>query len=109
MFVYHHGQVTIILLIYVNDIVITGSSLEILQQFIDTLKKQSMTNLGDLHYYLGIQVHRSKHGLFLHQAKYASDLLAKLSMTNCKPVTTPVYYSKLSTDEGQLLSNPIDF
>ncbi|XP_021801770.1 uncharacterized protein LOC110745920, partial [Prunus avium] len=48
-----------------------------------------MKSLGDLKYFLGIEVARSKHGIFLSQRKYVLDLLAKTRMLDCKPIDTP--------------------
>jgi histone deacetylase 1/2 len=50
----------------------------------------AIKDLGDLHYFLGIEVKRSSSGLLLTQAKYASDLLSKLGMTKCKSAPTPL-------------------
>ena len=49
-----------------------------------------MKQLGDLKYLLGIEVARSKHGIFLSQRKYVLDLLAKTGMLGCKPIDTPI-------------------
>jgi len=49
-----------------------------------------MKQLGDLKYFLGIEVARSKHGIFLSQRKYALDLLAETRMLGCKPIDTPI-------------------
>ena len=49
-----------------------------------------MKELGELKYFLGIEVARSKHGIFLSQRKYVLDLLTETSMLDCKPVDTPI-------------------
>ena len=49
-----------------------------------------MKQLGDLKYFLGIEVARSKHGIFLSQRKYILDFLSKTGMLGCKPVNTPI-------------------
>ncbi|KAL8162424.1 hypothetical protein V2J09_013913 [Rumex salicifolius] len=49
-----------------------------------------MTNLGPLHYFLGVAVQRSSQGLFLTQEKYAHEILEKAGMSNYKPTSTPV-------------------
>ncbi|KAL6269113.1 hypothetical protein ACE6H2_026024 [Prunus campanulata] len=48
-----------------------------------------MKSLGDLKYFLGIEVVRSRHGIFLPQRKYVLDLFAKTGMLDCKPIDTP--------------------
>ncbi|BBH03130.1 transposable element gene, partial [Prunus dulcis] len=47
-------------------------------------------DLGSLKYFLGVEVTRSKHGLFLSQRKYVMDLLADTGMLDCKPADTPI-------------------
>ncbi|XP_021808918.1 uncharacterized protein LOC110752544 [Prunus avium] len=49
-----------------------------------------MKELGELQYFLGIEVARSKHGIFLSQRKYVLDLLTEIGMLDCKPVDTPI-------------------
>jgi hypothetical protein len=49
-----------------------------------------MKELGLLHYFLGIQVRRTKEGFFLHQQQYAEDILDHAGMLSCKPTSTPV-------------------
>lgn len=70
VFVYHTNGKTIILLLYVDDIILTGSDSDQIQQLIKDLSLQfSMKDLGSLHYFLGIQVESTPNGLFLHQKK----------------------------------------
>ena len=52
-----------------------------------------MKQLGDLKYFLGIEVARSKHGIFLSQQKYILDLLSETGMLGCKPVNTPIKHN----------------
>ena len=51
--------------------------------------KIEMTNLGLLHFFLGLEVCQIDGGIFISQKKYAKDLLKKFGMINCKPATTP--------------------
>jgi hypothetical protein len=61
-------------------------------------------NLGNLHYFLGIEVNQTADGILLSQEKYANDLLRKVGMNNCKPINTPMITSeKLSLHEGEQL------
>ena len=48
-----------------------------------------MTDLGFLHYFLGLRVHESLDGIFIYQEKYALDLLQRFGMADCKTVPTP--------------------
>jgi hypothetical protein len=47
-----------------------------------------MFMMGELTFYLGIQVKQTKQGIFIHQAKYTKDLMKKFNMTELKPVST---------------------
>ncbi|PNX83963.1 putative copia-type protein [Trifolium pratense] len=99
-----------ILLLYVDDIILTGSSDTLLHNFLKLLQAEfALSDLGPLHYYLGIQVQRTSQGFFLSQSKYATDLLHKANMTNCKPVSTPVAGAKLSKAQGSLLADPTPY
>jgi hypothetical protein len=49
-----------------------------------------MSMMGELTFFLGIQVKQMKQGTFVDQAKYTKDLIKKFSMANAKPVSTPM-------------------
>ena len=49
-----------------------------------------MKNLGGLKYFMGIEVARSKQGIFLSQRKYVLDILTEVGMLECKPMDTPI-------------------
>jgi len=66
----------------------------------------ALKDLGDLHYFLGIEVSRVRDGILLTQEKYATDILKRVGMTNCKPVAAPLSVSeKLSVHEGNPLGS----
>jgi hypothetical protein len=69
------------MLIYVDDIIVTSSSQEVVVALLEDLKKDfALKDLGDLHYFLGIEVKRDKEGLVLSQEKYAKDILSRVGM-----------------------------
>ncbi|KAL9263996.1 Retrovirus-related Pol polyprotein from transposon RE1-like protein [Drosera capensis] len=75
MFVYRRHSQVLILLLYVDDIVVTGTSHTLLSSFISVLSSEfAMKDLEDIHYFLGIQVLRTRMGLFLSQEKYISSI-----------------------------------
>ncbi|KFK30733.1 hypothetical protein AALP_AA6G020200 [Arabis alpina] len=91
LFVYSKGKDIIMLLLYVDDMLITGNSSRVLEELLVELNKHfRMKDLGKLHYFLGIQAHFHEAGLFLSQAKYAEDILAVAGMSNCVPMPTPL-------------------
>lgn len=80
----------LILVLYVDDLILTGSSSSIIQNAKKELMAQfDMTDLGLLHYFLGLQVHQSSEGISIYQEKYALDLLQCFGMNNCKVAPTP--------------------
>jgi hypothetical protein len=91
LFIYHHADGVAYLLLYVDDIVLTASSTQLLQQIITSLQQEfAMKDLGRLHHFLGVTVESRQTGLLLHQRQYALDILERAGMTNCKPCSTPV-------------------
>lgn len=107
LFVYKSGNIMAYLLLYVDDIILTASDPNFLQQIIQTLSKEfAMSDLGPLHQFLGIQVTNQAGGLFLSQSSYIVDILARANMADCKPCATPIdTASKLSADSGPPVSD----
>ena len=76
------------LIIYVDDVIITGDDAEEIQNLKENLFKElEMKVLGVLKY---IDVLRSKHGIFLRQKKYVLNMLAETGLLDCKPAETPM-------------------
>jgi hypothetical protein len=76
----------LVFVVYVYDLVITGNNNDLILR----LNKQlgdpfDMTDLGTLHYFLGVQVLPLCDGFFISQSKYVMDLLTIFKMANCKP------------------------
>lgn len=79
------------LLLYVDDIILTGSSVVLLDQLISNLKSTfAMKDMGSLHYFLGIAVSLSSDGLFLSQRKYVEDILERTNMLAARAHQTPL-------------------
>ncbi|KAI3799572.1 hypothetical protein L1987_34871 [Smallanthus sonchifolius] len=108
LFLYSSGGETAYLLLYVDDIVLTASSDTVLRSIIQTLSREfAMTNLGQLHHFLGITVKRDATSLFLSQPQYTKEIIDRASMTNCKPCVTPVdLAAKISATDGSLFHDP---
>lgn len=87
------------MLLYVDDIVLTASSLALLRSITTRLSTVfDMKDMGPLHYFWGISVTRSSSSLHLSQRKYALDILEHASMVECNPCRSPYdTSSKLST------------
>ncbi|XP_023747686.1 uncharacterized mitochondrial protein AtMg00810-like [Lactuca sativa] len=95
------------LLLYVDDIILTGSSPLLLSHITSVLSSEfSMSSLGDLHYFLGISVTRTSDGMFLSQQNYAQEILKQALMQNCKPTTTPADLSVKFDSSGPPVADP---
>jgi histone deacetylase 1/2 len=87
LFVYNKGGVVIFLLVYVDDIIVASSSPRATEALLKDLQADfALKDLGELHYFLGIEVKKARDGILLTQQKYTSDLLHRVGMRNCKPI-----------------------
>lgn len=91
LFVKNDQDDVIILLLYVGDIILTGSNVSKIQSVVHDLAEVfDLKDMGKLIYFLGLHIHYQEDGsLFINQSKYARDLLHKAVMDNCKPTSTP--------------------
>nr|KYP76032.1 Retrovirus-related Pol polyprotein from transposon TNT 1-94 [Cajanus cajan] len=98
----------IYLVVYVDDIVITGDDQEGIKALKQHLFKHFQTkDLGPLRYFLGIEVAQSKSGIAISQRKYALDILEETGLTDCKPVDTPMDPNvKLMPNQGEPYPDP---
>ncbi|XP_071718632.1 uncharacterized mitochondrial protein AtMg00810-like [Rutidosis leptorrhynchoides] len=107
LFVYHHGSSTSYLLLYVDDIILTASSTSLLQTIIGQLSREfSMTDLGDLNYFLGISATCSSTGMFLSQKNYSIYILKHVDMVHGKPYRTPTDTLSKLDDTGPPVADP---
>jgi histone deacetylase 1/2 len=93
------------MLIYVDDIVVAISSEKVVDALLHDLGLDfALKDLGDLHYFLGIEVKKVHDGIILAQEIYANNLLHHVNMQICKTVDTPLSVSdKLSLTDGEVL------
>ena len=74
-----------------DDMIITGDDSEEMMKLERSLAAEfEMKNLGELKYFLRVEVARSSRGIFLSQRKYVMDLLKETAMLGCEPVDTPI-------------------
>jgi hypothetical protein len=111
LFTFCRGSDMIYLLLYVDDIILTASSTELLHRTISALQREfTMKDLGPLHHFLGITIERRSDDLFLHQRTYTLDILKHAVMVDCKPCTTPVdLQAKLVGDSGPPIEDASQF
>ncbi len=102
-----HGIVVIV--IYVDDLIVTRDSDANFSDLKKLLKQKfEMKDLGELHYFLGIEVIKSPKGIWLLQRQYALNKLAEFGMTGCKPISILFEQNvKLGADEGDLMEDTI--
>ena len=105
LFVKSCGDDLVVVLVYVDDIVIASTSDAAAAQFTHDLQNQfKLRDLGDLKYFLGLEIARTSEGISLCQRKYALELLSAAGMLGCKPAFVPMIPNvKLLKDDGILL------
>jgi hypothetical protein len=106
LFIYKKHGVTMFLLVYVDDIIVTSSSSVVVDVVLKDLALEfALKDLGDFHYLLGIQVIKQTDGdITLCQEKYVTYLHERVGMKSCKAVATPISTSeKLSFQGGTRL------
>ncbi|XP_022867831.1 uncharacterized protein LOC111387502 [Olea europaea var. sylvestris] len=97
----------IYLLLYVDDIIITGNNSSLLARFTRTLNSEFATkDLGSLSYFLGLEATLTSDGLFISQLKYAWDILTRAQLLDSKPVHTPMVVSQHLSTDGSLFLDP---
>ena len=92
----------VVILIYVDDLIIGGDSMDEIRKLKKNLEMQfHMKDLGELRYFLGIEMIRSESGIYMLQKQYATTMLKKYGMLGCKPIGIPLDKNcKLRVDLG---------
>ncbi|XP_050102735.1 uncharacterized mitochondrial protein AtMg00810-like [Malus sylvestris] len=99
----------VILLLYVDDIILTGSNSIKIQKMIDKLSEVfDLKDMGQLTFFLGLQISYKNNGdIFVHQSKYIKDVIHKAGMDTCKPAATPCKpHDQMLFSDGSLMSDP---
>eukprot|EP00253_Pinus_taeda_P004535 PITA_04535 len=91
LYIKHTSDDILFVVVYVDDLIITGSSTHLIHGIKqDLFSTFDMTDLGLLHYCLGVEVWQTENNIFLSQSKYAKNLVDRVRMQDCKPTTTPM-------------------
>ena len=86
-----HGNDILIVQIYVDDIIFGGSSHDLVANFADDMSREfEMSMMGELQFFLGLQIKQHEDGTFVHQSKYTKDIVRKFKMHDSKPMQTPM-------------------
>jgi len=101
LFLLRQGNDSLIVQIYVDDIIFGGSSHFLVAKFAESMSKEfEMSMMGELTFFLGLQIKQTQEGTFVHQGKYTMDVLKKFDMADAKPISTPIPTSAaLDADE----------
>jgi hypothetical protein len=107
----NHGTDFLLVLIYVDDIIFGGSSHTLVSRFQEMMESEfQVSMIGELTFFLGIQMKQTKQGTFVHQAKYMNDLMKKFNMAKLKLVSTPMSSAtSLGPDEDGEAVNQIEY
>ncbi|RVW64698.1 Retrovirus-related Pol polyprotein from transposon RE2 [Vitis vinifera] len=111
LFVFHADGHIMYLLVYVDDLILTGDNDTKVNHFIAILARQfSIKDLGLLTYFLGVEVVPNKHDLLLSQRRYILDLLTQTKMQDAKTIPTPIPTSPtLMLNSGSSLFDPTEY
>jgi hypothetical protein len=91
----------------VDDLIVGGDNEKEVEHVKRLLKQKfDMKDLGELKFFLGIEIIRTLEGIWLLQRQYALDMLSKYGMVGCKPISVPLNQNgKLSANAGEVLED----
>ncbi|KAD2805312.1 hypothetical protein E3N88_38689 [Mikania micrantha] len=91
LFIKKVGQHKLLVQIYVDDIIFASSDPKLCADFTELMTKNfEMSAMGELQFFLGLQIKQSPDGIFIHQSKYTKELLKKFDLQNCKQCSNPM-------------------
>ncbi|KAD4584957.1 hypothetical protein E3N88_22558 [Mikania micrantha] len=91
LFIKKVGQHKLLVQIYVDDIIFASSDPKLCADFTELITKHfEMSAMGELQFFLGLQIKQSPDGIFIHQSKYTKELLKKFDLQNCKQCSNPM-------------------
>ncbi|KAJ9539123.1 LOW QUALITY PROTEIN: hypothetical protein OSB04_031856 [Centaurea solstitialis] len=107
LFLKKEGDDLLLVQIYVDDIIFGSTNPELCTKFSKIMETEfEMSMMGELNFFLGIQVKQNPDGIFINQSKYIKDMLKKFSMTDCSPIKTPMPTGNLLGPD--LAGKPVD-
>lgn len=111
LFILKKGNSYVYMLIYVDDILVTGSDSGLIQETLTALANRfSVKDHEELSYFLGIEAKRVSSGLHLSQRRYILDLLERQNMLHAKPIATPMAtVPKLTLHSGTKLPDATEY
>ncbi|GJZ82664.1 retrovirus-related pol polyprotein from transposon TNT 1-94, partial [Tanacetum coccineum] len=110
LFITKHGEDILLVQIYVDDIIFGSINPQLSKKFEKLMhNKFEMSMMGELKFFLGLQIHQSPCGIFINQAKYAQEILKNHGMTSCDSVGTPMATKPLDADLSGTLVNQMKY
>jgi hypothetical protein len=97
------GENTLIFILYVDDLFITGAENLIVECKLGLTSEFEMSDIGLMHYFLGMEVWQEEEHIFLGQGKYVAYILSRFQMDDCRPMSTPM----VTTGRSLVLQIPI--
>jgi transposase InsO family protein len=86
------GKDILVVQIYVDDIIFGSTNASLCKEFSELMQDEfEMSMMGELKFFLGIQINQCKDGVYVHQSKYTKELLKKFKLEDCKVMNTPMH------------------
>ncbi|GJT61420.1 retrovirus-related pol polyprotein from transposon TNT 1-94 [Tanacetum coccineum] len=99
LFTRRHGGDILLVQVYVDDIIFGSTNPDFSKRFANLMKNNfEMSMMGELKFFLGLQVHQSPRGIFISQSQYAIELLKKHGLDECVSMSTPMATERLDAD-----------
>ncbi|GJS88650.1 retrovirus-related pol polyprotein from transposon TNT 1-94 [Tanacetum coccineum] len=99
VFTRRHGGDILLVQVYVDDIIFGSTNPDFSKRFANLMKNNfEMSMMGELKFFLGLQVHQSPRGIFISQSQYAIELLKKHGLDECVSMSTPMATERLDAD-----------
>ncbi|GJT19550.1 retrovirus-related pol polyprotein from transposon TNT 1-94 [Tanacetum coccineum] len=107
LFIRHAGNDILLVQIYVDDIIFTSSNIFMCDEFANQMtNKFKMSMMGQMSFFLGLQISQSPRGIFINQSKYASEIVKKYGLHSTDSVDTPMIENKKLDEDLQ--GKPVD-
>ena len=92
----------LIVQIYVYDIIFGSTNASLSKEFSKLMQEEfEMSMIGELKFFLGIQINQCKDGVYVHQSKYTKELQKKFKLEDCKEMNTPMHPTCTLSKEDQ--------
>ena len=102
LFLKSKGEHLLIVQVYVDDIIFGATHNDLCEEFSKMMRSEfEMSMMGELKFFLGLQIKQTSNGTMIHQQKYVKELLKRFGMESAKPIDTPISPStRLEMDDG---------